>query len=273
MAGFLGAVTDVLFGSNGIGTSKVLPAFLTAYANLLSTQPSETEYELYKQQAAMYISTAKDNAALIEQQGRIHLRNLMYKNKLERGEDIANIGAKGGNMSGSNLDVVMQKDKVRMMDEMTVITDYTTRAMQERVNGYRQAAGVYGTMYAKASASKTGIVASLLKGLQTYVGLSARDAKVIKDNDNALEFENWRHDTQINSDREYYGDRSGYNMDALSMSHYYSPILNNFVSYEDTTLFDTEYDGSQKLFGDNNVVPLSVFGSNSLKNIQWGGGS
>lgn len=165
-------------GNWNAGTWNVLPSVLTAWANLIGTQGRESEYALYREQAKNYKETARMNADLIKSQGEIALRNLVYKDKLERGADVARLGATGGNLSGTNLDVLVQKEKVRKMDEQTLRANYAQQAMLEMYNGYNQAANVYGTLSAKAESDKYGIWASVFKGLETYVGLSMRDAKV-----------------------------------------------------------------------------------------------
>ena len=155
-----------------------LPAALTTLSGLLSTPVNETEYELYRKQAQEYISNARENAKLIRQKGEIDLRNLVYKNKLERGEDIATIGARGGNMSGSNLDVVLQKEKVRRMNEAVVQGDSITRSLMEMSNGYTKAASVYGTLSAKAKADGVNVWGNIMKGLTQYVASTVQDAKL-----------------------------------------------------------------------------------------------
>lgn len=165
-------------GNWNAGTWNVLPAVLTTWSNLLAVKGHESEYALYREQAKNYKETARMNAELIKSQGEIALRNLVYKDKLERGADVARLGATGGNLSGTNLDVLVQKEKVRKMDEQTLRANYAQQAMLEVYNGYTQAANVYGTMAAKAQGDKYGVWASVFKGLETYVGLSMRDAKV-----------------------------------------------------------------------------------------------
>lgn len=166
------------FGNTQAGTWNVLPAVLTTWSNLFSTQGNQTQYELYKEQAREYQEQAKLNAELIRNKGEIALRNLVIKDKKERGRDVALVGAKAGNMSGSNLDVIIEKEKMRKMDEVTVKADYTNQAMLELLNGYKQAASTYGVMRAKANADKTSAFASILKGLEVYTTLQVRDAKV-----------------------------------------------------------------------------------------------
>jgi hypothetical protein len=167
-----------LFGNWKSGTWNVLPAVLTTWSNLLSNQGNKTTYELYKEQASEYINTAKDNAELIRNKGKIALRNLEYKDRLERGADVAKVGAAGGNLSGSTLYNLVQKEKIRKANEMTVNADYTNQAMLELYNGYRQAGSAYGSLAIKAQSDRAGAWASIFKGLETYVGLQVADAKV-----------------------------------------------------------------------------------------------
>ena len=173
-------VFNNIMGNNQASTWNVLPAVLTTWSNLLANQGNKTQYELYKEQARSYIDTARQNSELIKNQGEIALMSMRQKHKLERGNDIVRVAARGGNMSGSNLDVAVRKEKIRKMNETILKANYTNQAMLEMVNGYRQAGNVYGTLRAKASADKWAPLVSILKGVETYVGLQVRDAKVIE---------------------------------------------------------------------------------------------
>lgn len=167
-----------IMGNWNAGTWNVLPAVLTTWSNLLANQGNKSSYELYKEQAKSYIETAKMNADLIKSEGEIALRNLEYKNKLQRGNDVVRVAASGGNLSGSNLDVLVRKEKIRKMNETTLKANYSNQIMLEMVNGYRQAGQTYLNLSAKAKADKYTAIASILKGVETYVGLQVRDAKV-----------------------------------------------------------------------------------------------
>lgn len=168
-----------LFGNYNAGTWNVLPAVLTTWSNLLATRGSETEYDLYKEKARNYIETAKLNAELIRSKGEIALRNLEYKDKLETGADIATVGANKGNLSGTTLDVLVQKEKIRKMNEVTLQANYNNQAMLEMYNGYGQAAATYGTLAAKAESDKWGAWTSILKGVEAYTSLTLGDAKKV----------------------------------------------------------------------------------------------
>lgn len=167
-----------IMGNWNAGTANVLPALLTTWSNLIANTGNKTQYELYKEQAKAYVDAAKDNAQLIKNQGEIALRNLKYKHTLEQGSDVVKAAVSGGGLGGSKIDVILRKEKIRKMDEATLKANYTNQAMLEIVNGYRNAGHVYGTMAQKAQADKWSVLASVLKGVETYVGLSVRDAKI-----------------------------------------------------------------------------------------------
>lgn len=174
------SVTKYLFhnpmGNWNAGTWNVLPAVLTTWANLIGAKTPDSEYALYREQAKNYKETARMNAELIKSKGEIALRNLVYRDKLEKGADVSRLGATGGNLSGTNLDVLVQKEKVRKMDEQTLKADFAHQAMMELYNGYGRAADVYGTMAAKATGDKYNVLGALFKGLEVYTQLSMRDA-------------------------------------------------------------------------------------------------
>lgn len=165
-------------GQWGSGTWNVLPAVLTTWSNLLGSQGSKSSYQLYKEQAKDYVSTAKQNAELIRNKGEIALRNLVYRNKLERGNDVLRIAASNAHLSGSNLDMLVRKERIRKMNETTLKANYNNQIMMEMVNGYRQAGQTYLTLAGKAQGDKYSAFAAILKGVETYVGLTVRDAKV-----------------------------------------------------------------------------------------------
>lgn len=166
-----------LLGNSLLKTWNLLPAALTTLSNTLALKSSQDSYALYQQQAVEYINTATQNAQIIRQKGEIDLRNLKYRNALERGNDIATVGAKGGNMSGSNLDIMIQKEKVRKMNEAATVGNTETQAMIEMRNGYQNAARTYGRLSAKAQSDKWAFTAAIFKGLEMYVGSTLQDMK------------------------------------------------------------------------------------------------
>lgn len=166
-------------GNKQMGTWNVLPSVLSVWSNLLANQGNKTSYSLYKQQALDFIDNAKENAELIKKKGEIDLRNLRIKHNLEKGDDLAKLGARGGNLSGSNLDVLVQKEKIRKMDEQTLTANTAIQANQEIINGYRQAYTAYGNLRAYSVSNKWSAIASIVKGIETYVGLQARDKMTI----------------------------------------------------------------------------------------------
>ena len=252
-----------LFGSNS-RTWNVLPAVLTTWSNLLSTRGNETEYKLYKQQAKEYIQTARENADLIRSKGEIALRNLEYKDKLERGADIATLGAAGGNMSGTSLDVLVQKEKVRKMDEVTLKANYSNQAMLEIVNGYRQAGNTYGTLAAKANADKWGVWASILKGVEAYVGLQVRDAKIEKATAEKAKQTKQSYEIQKQGLREYYyGAPVSQALNTYSESNYdtYSFIPKNYEIPDSLNFLDSSSENSSlSLFSEQNSNSGRIIG-------------
>lgn len=182
-------------GSTQIGTGNLLPAAFTTLSNLMSLQSNKTQYELYKEQAREYIKAARDQAALIEKEGAIALRNMQYKNVQIRGKEKLAVAAKGGQLSGSNLDVLVRQEKIRLMDEATLKANYTTQAMLELNKGYQAAAGAYGSMATKAESDKASVWASLLKGAETYVASTVRDIKELKAAENKWEMLEYQRET------------------------------------------------------------------------------
>lgn len=205
MQGFPSYLFHNIMGNWNAGTANVLPAVLATWSNLLANTGNQTQYELYKEQARSYINAAKDNAQLIKNQGEIALRNLKYKHALEQGTDVTKAAVSGGGLGGSKIDVILRKEKIRKMDEATIKANYTNQAMLEMVNGYRNAGQVYGTIVQKAQADKWSVLGSILKGVETYVGLSVRDAKIVATkNAGHTNVDNLYQET-INYQNQFYG--------------------------------------------------------------------
>jgi len=233
--GFFKYTKNNLMGNKQAGTWNVLPAVLSTWSNLiqLHNQVSDDTFALYKQQAHSYIENARKNAELIEKQGAIALRRLEYKSKLERANDVLRVAASGSNIGGTHLDVVVRKEKIRKMDEMALRANYTNQAMMELDNGYRQAAQTYGAMYQNARNVKWGALNAILKGIETYTGLTVRDAKVQQSKD---------------LQREYLQTQK--NVDAAQDAYYYQGVKPTRVTpYIDTR--DKIVPDSLKLSGDN----------------------
>ena len=199
-----------IFGNNTkqAGTWNILPAVLTAWSNLAATSPSKTSYELYKEQAQTYKDTAEKNAKLIESQGAIALRNLRYQSKLQRGNDQLRIAASNSHMTGSNLDIVVRKEKIRAMNEMALRANYQNQILMELQNGYRKAGMAYGELAARAEGAKKSPLLAILKGIETYMGLTTRDGKVISQEANQKATVDYAHKAQIEYlDYEYTGNK------------------------------------------------------------------
>ena len=257
---FLNYLGHNVMGNWNSGTWNVLPAVLTTWSNLIGTRSHKSEYELYKEQARNYIDTARSNAELIRSKGEIALRNLVYKDKLERGRDVATLGAAGGNLSGSALDVLVQKEKVRKMDEQTLKANYSNQAMMEIVNGYRQAGNTYGVLAAKADADKWGVWASILKGVEAYVGLSVRDAKDAKAGIEKSKRVQNSYDVQLQGLKDYYyGTPTSQVLNANTNGTYdsYSFIQKNYTVPDSLKfLGDTSNGQSLSLFSEENSITI-----------------
>ncbi len=258
--GFFKYTKNNLMGNKQAGTWNVLPAVLSTWSNLiqLHNQVSDDTFALYKQQAHSYIENARKNAELIEKQGAIALRRLEYKAKLERANDVLRVAASSSNIGGTHLDVVVRKEKIRKMDEMALRANYTNQAMMELDNGYRQAAQVYGTVYQNARNVKWGAINAILKGIETYTGLTVRDAKVEQSKD---------------LQREYL--KTQQNVDAAQDAYYYQGIKPTRVTpYIDTR--DKIVPDSLKLSGDNtnyssndSIINSSLIASSANDYIQF----
>ena len=193
-------------GSNKAGTWNVLPAVLSTWSNLiqLQNQTASDTYSLYKKQAREYITNARKNADLIKKQEAIALRNLLYQDKIERDNDVLRVAVSNSNISGTHLDVIIRKEKLRRMNEMAVRANYENQAAIEMNQGYNQAAQAYGVMYQTGRNVKWGILDAILKGVGTYTSLTGRDAKVVQNIDLAKESLNVKKALDAAQDAYYY---------------------------------------------------------------------
>ena len=167
-------------GNTKAGTWNVLPAVLSTWSDLiqLQNQTAPDMYTLYQKQAKEYIANARKNADMIKKQETIAIRNLQYKDKIERDNDVLRVAASNSNIGGTHLDVIVRKEKLRKMNEMAVRANYANQAAMELDMGYNKAAQVYGTLYQTGRNVKWGILNAVLKGIGTYTALTTRDAKV-----------------------------------------------------------------------------------------------
>ena len=183
---------------------NLLTGSLTTLSNLLGMQGNKTQYELYKEQAREYVRAARDQADLIKKEGMIALRNMQYRNVQARGQEKLAIGAKGGQLSGTNLDVLVRQEKIRLMDETTLKANYTNQAMLELNKGYQSAASAYGAMASKAEADKAAVWAAVFKGAEAYVAGTVRDMKEVSSVENAFALEEYKHNKQLEYLKSFY---------------------------------------------------------------------
>ena len=141
---------------------------LTVATSLLSNVASATTYDLYKQQEQEVVRTALVNSKKIQAKGEVELRNLQYQHSQQIGKAINTVAGAGGNLSGSNIDVIMQKKKFALMDEATVQINTSNAAHEVMREGYLSAANYAMQAKIRAQTDKIAAVGALLKGVQTY---------------------------------------------------------------------------------------------------------
>lgn len=247
-------------GNNRAGTWNVLPAVLSTWSSLiqLQNQTSSDTYSLYKQQAREYIANAKRNADLVKKQEAIALRNLMYQDKVARDNDVLRVAISNSNISGTHLDVIIRKEKLRKMNEMAVRANYENQAAMEMNQGYNQAAQTYGLMYQTGRNVKWGVLDAILKGIGTYTSLTTRDAKV---------------EQNLNLAKGAFDVRK--TVDAAQDAYYYNGIVPTRVTPE-MSVKNTTVPSSLKISGDTvdysdnyNVLNPSYIPSDNLDNIHF----
>lgn len=155
--------------------NKETVAALTALRGIASLATSGKIYDYYKLQERSSIDAAKATAKSIQMKGEIELRNLQYVHEQKTGKDIAKIAGKRGNLSGSNLDVVMFEKKQQLLDQTTVQNNYEMQEANIIRNGYLNSANLALQASAKAGTDKLRLVGALLQGVDKYYALGAKE--------------------------------------------------------------------------------------------------
>lgn len=161
-----------LFGPESAG----LQGNLVTAQSLLSSVSSSVTYDLYKQQEQQYIQNALVMAKRQKAAGEVELRNLEYTHTQQLGKAINTVAGAGGNLSGSALDVIMQKKRFAIMDESMVQINVSNAAHEVVREGFLNAANVAMQAKARAEADRFSAVGSMLRGFQKYFNVSNKTA-------------------------------------------------------------------------------------------------
>lgn len=163
------------FDQGGKTLTNMMSGSLSTAWGILETSTPDSVYDLYKQQEAAVVSSATINAQRIRAKGEVELRNLEYAHAQAIGEDITKVAAGHGNLSGSTLDVLMQKEKFQMLDEATVQTNTETSAFEVMREGYMNAANYAMNAEIRAQGDAKAVAGAFVKGLGTYFSAEERD--------------------------------------------------------------------------------------------------
>lgn len=198
---------DILKGKSSVNTTgtNAVAAGLSFAASLFESTTPTSVYELYKQQEQAVIDTAISNASKIRAKGEVELRNLDYTHRIQRGADVTKVAAAGGNLSGSFLDVLVQKAKFQMIDEATVKTNTEMTALETLREGYMNAATYAMNANLRAEGDKRAIALSLVRGVQTYLKGAFADKQASKQQDSADQILQNKRDIALDSLIRNYG--------------------------------------------------------------------
>jgi len=148
--------------------NNFLDSMLETLSMTMKSTTPKSVYELYKEQEQQTIQAALINSERIKAQGEIELRNLQYKHSIQRGADVTRVAAAGGNLSGSFLDVLMQKAKFQTMDETTVSLNTSNAMSQVLRDGYLTAATYAMNAKIRAEGDKRATAGAIIAGVQKY---------------------------------------------------------------------------------------------------------
>ena len=163
------------FDQGGKTLTNMMSGSLSTAWGILETSTPDSVYDLYKQQEAAVVNSATLNARRIRAKGEVELRSLEFNHAQSIGSDIVKVAAGHGNLSGSTLDVLMQKEKFQMMDEATVKTNTEVSAYEVMREGYMNAANYAMNAEIRAQGDAKAIAGAFVKGLGTYFGAEERD--------------------------------------------------------------------------------------------------
>lgn len=155
--------------------NKETAAALTMMRSLLSLPLSGKLYSYYKAQEIDSINAAKKTADSIRTKGEIELRNLRYQQEQKRGANINRIAGKYGNLSGSNLDVLMFQQKQQLLDQTTVRNSYEMQASNVVRNGYLTSANLALQVGARYTNDNLRFVGAILQGIDKYYALGSKE--------------------------------------------------------------------------------------------------
>jgi hypothetical protein len=168
------AILNKTFEPNNI-YNKETAAGLTALRSIAALPSSGRLYEFYKAQERSAIQAAKATAKSIQMKGDIELRNLKYLNEQKLGKELNKLGSKRGNLSGSNLDVIMFEQKQQLMDQTTLQNKYDMQAANVIRNGYLNSVNLALQAKTQAGTDKLKLLGAVLNGVDKYFSLDAKE--------------------------------------------------------------------------------------------------
>lgn len=155
--------------------NKETAAGLTALRSVAALPSSGRLYEFYKAQERSAIQAAKATAKSIQMKGDIELRNLKYLNEQKLGKELTKVAGKRGNLSGSNLDVIMFEQKQQLMDQTTLQSKYDMQAANVIRNGYLNSVNLALQARTQAGTDKLRLLGAVLNGVDKYFALDAKE--------------------------------------------------------------------------------------------------
>lgn len=221
-----------MFGANAVNAT--VTGLFSAFAALSSFFSASAVQQYYQRQEQEYIRNAEEQARRLQLKGDIALRNLRYEHKLEQGTNEIAVAAAGGNLSGSNLDMLAQNHKYNVLDERTQQIETLWAVSDAKRSGFVNAISTAGNAQATAYKSQSnawkalanyvqGVSSGLLADKRADDTNKSRAQIAIYDYQRGQEFNNW-----------YYND-SLLDMDTLKINNtpdWDQPVRDNLIATE-----------------------------------------
>lgn len=199
-SGLFGGVGDV--GPNILNAS--ITGLFSALGTLGATLSTRKLMNYYKRQEGLYIENANEQARRIQLKGDIALRNLQIRHAMSQGKSELAVAAGGGNLSGSNLDKLVNNYKYDAMDERTSSIQTLWEKSNVQRDGYIRSIQMASQAQTLAYKNRTNALAALGKYMSTSISALLKDKQfAMAQNADAIKAY-YEHTDTIEATNKYY---------------------------------------------------------------------
>lgn len=233
------------WGANVLNAS--ITGLFSALGSIGGVISSAKMYQIYQQQENYYLQNAAEQARRTQIKGDIALSNLRVKHATKEGTNELAVAAAGGNLSGSNLDKLVQNYKYDAVDERTSSLQTLWETSNIRRQGYIQAIGIAGQAMSTAYANRTSALTALGKFIGSFGTAIAKDVDSYNKQNYQTTTDALTHNAQMKALERYYGSPKTVSGTVVDSG---SSLLLNTDSAESETLI---YNPNEPTFINNPV--------------------